>query len=511
MPRKKITSKRVAANHRYKIEKRVKDHHRKLKKEAKSNPNAHHRSKKDPGIPNNFPMKEEILQQIADDKQKAVEKKDRLRDAKIRAHEKELRRKKHEKLQKQREELQKMEIEGGTDKISTKSKLKRALEKKSKKNMAGPQQLKSVIDSSDVILMVLDARDPQRCRNKKMEEEIVAAGKRIILVLNKADLIPRDNVEGWLKALRKEYPTVVTVAVNSSDFSGTNQLVDHLKTFAAKKESITVGVVGYASVGRATLIQSLLETQELVDNKEKIRLLDVSGSLRGRGGPIEIWVRSKLMTNDELVSATAGFVVRCKKQKLMVTYSVPDYEGDGVEFLDQFARQRGDMLKGAVPNTVVAARAFLRDVSGGKMPFYTTPASASTASADVAKWIKEFGLDAKTDAKLLNSISFTIDRKAALILAPQDFEEEEEEEEEAMDVDSEEEEEDEEAPTLVSKKRSAKEPLKKQTSKKAKMAEEEDEDEDEDEEDGDAPYNFAEHFVAGEDDEEEEEDEEDEE
>ncbi|KAF9279256.1 hypothetical protein BGZ68_008043 [Mortierella alpina] len=87
-PRKKITSKRIPANHRYKIEKRVKDHHRKLRKDAKNKPNAHHKNKKDPGIPNNFPGKEKILQQIADQKLKAQEEKDKQKEIRRKAAEK---------------------------------------------------------------------------------------------------------------------------------------------------------------------------------------------------------------------------------------------------------------------------------------------------------------------------------------------------------------------------------------------------------------------------------------
>ncbi|KAF9985450.1 hypothetical protein BGZ75_002974 [Mortierella antarctica] len=85
---RKITSKRIPANHRYKIEKRVKDHHRKLRKDAKSKPNAHHKNKKDPGIPNNFPGKEKILQQIADQKLKAQEEKDKQKEIRRKAAEK---------------------------------------------------------------------------------------------------------------------------------------------------------------------------------------------------------------------------------------------------------------------------------------------------------------------------------------------------------------------------------------------------------------------------------------
>lgn len=54
------------------------------------------------------------------------------------------------------------------------------------------KELKEVIDNSDVILQVLDARDPLSCRSKELESQILSHrdGKKIILVLNKIDLIP---------------------------------------------------------------------------------------------------------------------------------------------------------------------------------------------------------------------------------------------------------------------------------------------------------------------------------
>lgn len=54
------------------------------------------------------------------------------------------------------------------------------------------KELKEVIEESDVILQVLDARDPLNCRSKELESQILSHrdGKKIILVLNKIDLVP---------------------------------------------------------------------------------------------------------------------------------------------------------------------------------------------------------------------------------------------------------------------------------------------------------------------------------
>ena len=63
---------------------------------------------------------------------------------------------------------------------------------------------------ADVVLQVLDARDPMGCRSAQVERAIVAAGarKKLVLVLNKIDLVPKEIVEKWVKYLRNEFPTL---------------------------------------------------------------------------------------------------------------------------------------------------------------------------------------------------------------------------------------------------------------------------------------------------------------
>lgn len=55
------------------------------------------------------------------------------------------------------------------------------------------KELKEVVENSDIILEILDARDPLGCRCKEIEAHALGlgqGGKRIIFVLNKIDLVP---------------------------------------------------------------------------------------------------------------------------------------------------------------------------------------------------------------------------------------------------------------------------------------------------------------------------------
>tara|TARA_B110000285_G_C15039309_1_gene570984 strand:+ start:459 stop:791 length:333 start_codon:yes stop_codon:yes gene_type:complete len=69
--------------------------------------------------------------------------------------------------------------------------------------------LKAVIEESDVVLQVLDARDPMGCRNEEIEQEALKQGKKVLLILNKIDLVPSQNARMWLKYLRQEFPVIL--------------------------------------------------------------------------------------------------------------------------------------------------------------------------------------------------------------------------------------------------------------------------------------------------------------
>lgn len=71
------------------------------------------------------------------------------------------------------------------------------------------KELKKVIEAADVVIEVLDARDPEGCRSKEIEELALKGNKKVILVVNKIDLVPPQNARMWQKYLRREFPTIL--------------------------------------------------------------------------------------------------------------------------------------------------------------------------------------------------------------------------------------------------------------------------------------------------------------
>lgn len=134
---------------------------------------------------------------------------------------------------------------------------------------------KSVLSTSDILLYVIDARDPNGTRSREIEREITAAdagSKRLILILNKIDLVPPPVLKAWLAYLRRFFPTLPlranTSAPNARTFDhkaltvkGTSEkLLRALKAYASSKQlkrSITVGIVGYPNVGKSSVINAL--------------------------------------------------------------------------------------------------------------------------------------------------------------------------------------------------------------------------------------------------------------
>lgn len=79
--------------------------------------------------------------------------------------------------------------------------------------------LHKVIDEADIIVMVLDARDPEGCRSRLVEEEVrrrESEGKRLVFVLNKigtsAVFFPRIRIlSGYRSRPTRQRPGVASL------------------------------------------------------------------------------------------------------------------------------------------------------------------------------------------------------------------------------------------------------------------------------------------------------------
>ncbi|MCR4327483.1 MAG: 50S ribosome-binding GTPase [Nanoarchaeota archaeon] len=132
-----------------------------------------------------------------------------------------------------------------------------------------PEVARKIVDTSDIILEVLDARFYEETRNKKLEEEIERQKKKIIYVLNKSDLATKGKLE-QIKA--NLYPYAI---VSCAKRTGIKKLRDLIKITAkriekkekreikknkiviSESEKIKVGIIGYPNTGKSSLINIL--------------------------------------------------------------------------------------------------------------------------------------------------------------------------------------------------------------------------------------------------------------
>jgi len=132
-----------------------------------------------------------------------------------------------------------------------------------------PDVAKKIVDTSDIIIEVLDTRFFEETRNKELEDEIKKQKKRIIYVLNKSDLASKEKLE---KAKENLFPYAI---VSCKNRTGIKKLRDLIKITAKKIEKkeiremkrdkivnsetdkTKVGIIGYPNTGKSSLINIL--------------------------------------------------------------------------------------------------------------------------------------------------------------------------------------------------------------------------------------------------------------
>ncbi|KAJ3214278.1 GTPase required for pre-60S ribosomal subunit nuclear export and maturation [Dinochytrium kinnereticum] len=272
-------------------------------------------------------------------------------------------------------------------------------------------ELYKVIDSSDVVIHVIDARDPigTRCKNVETYIRKEAAHKHLIFVLNKCDLVPTWVTAKWVQALSREYPTLAFHASITNSF-GKGSLIQLLRQFSnlhADKKQISVGFIGYPNTGKSSIINTLRskmtckvapipgETKvwQYITLMKRIYLIDCPGIVPPSSDETETDIVLKgvvrvenLTTPDDYIPA---ILERVKPEYMRRTYSVDVWE-DHIDFLTQVAKKTGKLLKGAEPDLTTVAKMILNDWLRGKIPYYTAPPEVAE---DATAEDKNAGLD----------------------------------------------------------------------------------------------------------------------
>lgn len=272
-------------------------------------------------------------------------------------------------------------------------------------------ELYKVIDSSDVIIQVIDARDPMGTRSKHIENFLrrEKPHKQLVFLLNKCDLIPTWVSQRWVTILSAECPTMAFHASITNPF-GKGALINLLRQFGKlheDKKQISVGFIGYPNVGKSSIINTLRskkvckvaplsgETKvwQYITLMRRIYLIDCPGVVYP-SGDTDTEIVLKGVVRVENIQTPEDHIPevlrRVKEEYLLKTYKIEPWT-DSIDFLERFARRSGRLLKGGEPDISTVAKMVLNDFQRGKLPYFVKPPLDENSKAkieEISKIIK---------------------------------------------------------------------------------------------------------------------------
>ncbi len=248
----------------------------------------------------------------------------------------------------------------------------------------------SLVDRSDVVLEVVDARFPSICRSSRLEEYVNSLDHcNLVIGINKTDLIPRDLLQQWLDWFDER--GMVAAGFSATQRLGTSRIRQVLLR-ASKRKTAVVAVVGFPNTGKSSLINTLR-------GKSAAGVAPIPGKTRGEQ---KIRVSNSLYMFDSpgiipaqlpekhhiLLGLTSITKLKDPIYAAMILYgqaeelnpgAVASYYGidpSPSEFLKNLAIARNRYMKGGVPDERAAAIQFLTDHVRAKLPIYETPERA---------------------------------------------------------------------------------------------------------------------------------------
>lgn len=268
----------------------------------------------------------------------------------------------------------------------------RHTEKIKKQRVKYPQVAKNIVDTSDIILEILDARFIEETRNPELEEEIKKQNKKIIYVLNKADLIKNSKLSEIKGTI---FPYAIVSCKKRSGIKNLRDLIKRIAKTVEKKEMreirkdkvvlgddkrIKVGVIGYPNAGKSSLINLLARKNAagigaeagFTRNIQKIRLTE---DIILIDSPGVIPENDYSMTNKEKISKHillgGKSYTQIKEPDMVVSNILKKYPNvlqefykietdDPDELIEEVGKQKCFLKRGGEINENAAAREIIR-------------------------------------------------------------------------------------------------------------------------------------------------------
>ncbi len=252
------------------------------------------------------------------------------------------------------------------------------------------------VRKAELVLEVLDARNPQGTRSPEIEAYVwKQEHRRIALVLNKMDLAPRNIVEEWEVLLTNEYPTI---SVNARHPSNVSEFIAFIKgilkdlpLWSEPGKHCSVLVVGYPNSGKSTLIQALTRNRkklaissqagftkvmQKIKLDEKIYLLDTPGVIPFEEFEAEVQqaldtgsIAPQMVKDKETVCEE--IIRRVGVQGLNEIYDTNAADKD--DFVEQLGKARGFLAKGGTVRENDVFELLIRDWQRNHISFYYSP------------------------------------------------------------------------------------------------------------------------------------------
>lgn len=256
-----------------------------------------------------------------------------------------------------------------------------------------------VVDCSDVVLHIIDARNVPGTRCTMIEKHIAknAPHKHLVFILNKIDLVPNWVAKRWIGELSQIRPTIAFHASMTHAF-GKGALISLLRQFGKlhqDKKQISVGVIGYPNVGKSSVINTLIskksckvapipgETKiwQYITLFRNIYLIDCPGVVVDTAGDTETDSVLKGVVRSERLESPEDYIdaiqEAVKREHIAAMYGLPKSGDDtwksSEELLEKIAVKCGRLLKGGEPCLRSAAIYMINDFQRGRLPHYVAP------------------------------------------------------------------------------------------------------------------------------------------